>query len=326
MLKKNVIFISSVNFSVFSILGENEYEIDYVLLIILELKRGTSFTSILPFPTIFSCLNGPGGGGASSGPSSAGFEALLAKHSSHKRRRRNRKNAPVVPDTAKGIDSENFQFQGFCKNSEHCEKRGHYWLHLLQKGIRTSKVGSLLLVVEDIPHEEVWREWIEQSESSKYGVRVYIHAKFPERLRSPWMKERLIRDSKGDIINFKPNWGQIEVTRALLRLFEIALQDDDVERLAYVSESCIPVTTFADAAKALWEDNINEKSWLAAYQKPVDGYDSMMMNAVDTKVIPKECVYKCDTWVMLTRKHAHAVLMWTCQNKLVVHFGHTSLV
>ena len=34
-----------------------------------------------------------------------------------------------------------------------------------------------------------------------------------------------------------------------------------------------------------------------------------MMNAVNTKYIPKECVRKCDTWIMLTRQHAHAVLV-----------------
>jgi hypothetical protein len=34
-----------------------------------------------------------------------------------------------------------------------------------------------------------------------------------------------------------------------------------------------------------------------------------MMNAVNTKYIPKECVRKCDTWIMLTRLHANAILM-----------------
>ena len=48
---------------------------------------------------------------------------------------------------------------------------------------------------------------------------------------------------------------------------------------------------------------------MAAYDKPVNGYDTLMMNAVNTKYIPKECVRKCDTWIMLTRQHAHAVLV-----------------
>ena len=51
------------------------------------------------------------------------------------------------------------------------------------------------------------------------------------------------------------------------------------------------------------------KSWLAAYDKPVDGYDTIMFNAVNSKYIPRACVRKCDTWVMLTRAHAHACLI-----------------
>jgi hypothetical protein len=116
----------------------------------------------------------------------------------------------------------------------------------------------------------------------------------------------LIRDNDGQIINFKPNWGAIEVTRALLKLFEIALLDSEVERLCYVSESCLPICSFRDAAKLLFE---TDKSWLKAYQTPVDGYDTMMMNAVNRNAIPKECVFKCDTWVMLTRKHAQACII-----------------
>ena len=139
-----------------------------------------------------------------------------------------------------------------------------------------------------------------------YGVKVYIHAKFPSKLKSDWSRRHLIRDKDGQIINFKPNWGATEVTRALLKLFEIALLDREVERLCYASESCLPICSFRDAAKLLFE---TEKSWLKAYQTPVDGYDTMMMNAVNRNAIPKECVFKCDTWVMLTRKHAQACII-----------------
>jgi hypothetical protein len=242
---------------------------------------------------------------------------LLAKHSSQKRRRRNRRAAPAgsatttATTTADPANSSSGLLHTFrTLRKERTLLRGPAPPPPgTKKAYDRPKLALCFLIVEDIPHEEVWREWIKQSVGSKYGVRVYIHAKFPERLASPWMKAHLIRDARGDVINFKPNWGQIEVTRALLKLFEVALRDDDVERMAYVSESCIPVTTFAAAARALWDDNPHGKSWLAAYQTPVDGYDSMMMNAVDTKAIPKECVYKCDTWVMLTRRHAHAVLV-----------------
>ena len=41
-----------------------------------------------------------------------------------------------------------------------------------------------------------------------YGVKVYIHAKFPSKLKSDWSRKHLIRDTNGQIINFKPNRAQ----------------------------------------------------------------------------------------------------------------------
>ena len=165
------------------------------------------------------------------------------------------------------------------------------------------------LCVEKLPHRKLWQEWVRRAEqmasAGGHGLRIFVHAKFPERL-DPWSRKYLIRDDRGEVINFKPEWGKIEVTRALMKLFEIALTHSDVGRMAYVSESCIPICTFDHACEELWR---SERSWVAAYDKPVNGYDTLMMNAVNTKYIPKECVRKCDTWVMLTRKHAHAVLV-----------------
>ena len=88
----------------------------------------------------------------------------------------------------------------------------------------------------------------------------------------------------------------------------------------FVSESCLPICSFRDAAKLLFE---TDKSWLKAYQTPVDGYDTMMMNAVNRNAIPKECIFKCDTWVML-RKHAQACII-DLPNLLKVPYGHTFL-
>ena len=165
------------------------------------------------------------------------------------------------------------------------------------------------LCVEALPHRRLWQEWVRQAEESAnkggHGLRIFVHAKFPDRL-DPWSRQYLIRDDRGEIINFKPEWGKIEVTRALIKLFETALMKEDVGRMTYVSESCIPICTFNYACSELWR---SDRSWVAAYDKPVNGYDTLMMNAVNTKYIPKECVRKCDTWLMLTRHHARAVLI-----------------
>ena len=219
------------------------------------------------------------------------FSGLLAKHSKHKRRRRDPVQRAKMLEKEKKLRNQDDERYASAQVKQLRKIRSDKTLLSEEK---RSKIGGkpcvalCFLVVEDIPHELIWREWIRQSEAEgTYGVKVYIHAKFPSKLKSDWSRRHLIRDNDGQIINFKPNWGAIEVTRALLKLFEIALLDSEVERLCYVSESCLPICSFRDAAKLLFE---TDKSWLKAYQTPVDGYDTMMMNAVNRNAIPKECV------------------------------------
>ena len=261
--------------------------------------------------------NRNGGNSNNNNKSNDLFSGLLAKHSKHKRRRRDPKQRKKMLEKEQRKQNNNDEEKYATPQVKQLRQLRKEKTLLLQSSISSSSSSSknskptialCFLVVEDIPHEKIWREWIRQSNNnnSKYNVNVYIHAKFPEKLKTKWAKRHLIRDNNGQIINFKPNWGAIEVTRALLKLFEIALIDIDVERLCYVSESCIPICSFENASKLLFE---TEKSWLKAYQTPVDGYDTMMMNAVNRNAIPKECVYKCDTWVMLTRKHAQACII-----------------
>ncbi|KAL7523461.1 hypothetical protein ACHAWF_000533, partial [Thalassiosira exigua] len=118
-------------------------------------------------------------------------------------------------------------------------------------------------------------------------VSVLCHAKFPERIRSPWLRRRhlLRRNDDGgrdDSIPPKfhtrrPEWGSVEITRAMIDLLEEGLRvggtcgrrylatppgdaegDDDegsippVDRFVFVSESCLPVTTLAEVELALF--------------------------------------------------------------------------
>eukprot|EP00949_MAST-11_sp_MAST-11-sp1_P004711 g4711.t1 len=240
--------------------------------------------------------------------SASSISSLLAKHGRVKRRRKNPTKSKALADAKAAADA--------ARNAETGMVARLRELRSTREALRAASarvegdsprktLALCFLCVENLPHEAIWREWISQAKASAYDVRVYVHAKFPERLQSAWAKHHLIRDSQGHIINYKPDWGKIEVTRALLKLFDVALRDDDVGRLVYASESCIPVRPFEDACAALWS---REESWMNAYSKPVDGYDAIMFNSVNRKCIPRECVQKCDTWVMLTRLHAVAAL------------------
>lgn len=223
-------------------------------------------------------------------------------------------------------------------------------------------VALLFLTIDDLPHEHIWRMWLQsfatsstsapnnsdkdgtttaaaQTDDKSYDsslhepplrVSVLVHAKYPERIKSAWLKQfHLLRKSpqrqrqrqpkqyggcdKIDISNRhnndnsnkfstahnsgttqsppeaaafhtrRPEWGSIEITRAMLDLLQAGLRigqehgsdnDNDeifvndnsnendgdggnnciapVDRFIFVSESCLPVVTLAEMEMALF--------------------------------------------------------------------------
>ena len=204
-------------------------------------------------------------------------------------------------------------------------------------------LALMFIVIDALPYEDIWRQWIGTNEwspssirsatgqgiasavvasssenhdcdtdserlpgeptESNVNVRVFVHAKFPERVKSPWLREKLIGKS------FKPEWGSVEITRAMLALVEAAIQGCPGARdmrLAFASESCLPIVSLSSAVAALWS---SEKSWLDVKFKPRNGYNgsSQWVPIERSPLVPAECVCKSDQWVALTRSHAELV-------------------
>jgi hypothetical protein len=156
-----------------------------------------------------------------------------------------------------------------------------------------------LVIIDELPHEAIWRRWLASAEGGDRGCRVLIQAKHPERVTSDWVRAHLIGRS------FRPEWGSVELVRASLALLAAAVSDPLTQRFAFASESCIPIRPLAEAMEALWA---SEKSWLHAWNQPQTGNEQHNQNAVDSAVIPRGDIWKSDQWVMLTRKHAEAIL------------------
>jgi hypothetical protein len=81
-------------------------------------------------------------------------------------------------------------------------------------------LGILMIIVDSLPYEEVWKEWLDRSTTGTVGeeqdaplppVQMWIHAKHPDRV-SPWVRERLVR------FQLRPNWGSIELTEVMIRM------------------------------------------------------------------------------------------------------------
>jgi hypothetical protein len=108
-------------------------------------------------------------------------------------------------------------------------------------------IALLFLTIDDLPHEHIWREWIkgspadtgtddaDGSSQSNLMVSILCHAKYPERITSPWLKQRHLirfRNEKEEtkesqppkLHSRRPEWGSIEITRGMIDLLEEGLR------------------------------------------------------------------------------------------------------
>ena len=97
-------------------------------------------------------------------------------------------------------------------------------------------LAVLLIIIDDLPHEAIWRLWEEhfsfgkehatgESNTSDIAipyeqkrvvatapVRFLIHAKYPERVNSQWVKERLVP------FHLMPSWGSLLLTEVMIKM------------------------------------------------------------------------------------------------------------
>ena len=62
----------------------------------------------------------------------------------------------------------------------------------------------MFMIIDELPFECVWRTWLEAaSTTAQRAVRIIIHAKYPGRVASDWVRARLCRS-----FQLKPEWGR----------------------------------------------------------------------------------------------------------------------
>ena len=162
-------------------------------------------------------------------------------------------------------------------------------------------LALLILVIDGLPFEAQWREWLRRQDG-RTEVKVWVHAKHPEKVSSSWARERLLPTS------YRPAWGSVEITRAELELLRVAVADTaGMQRFLYASESCLPLLPLDQAVDALFATAT--QSWVNYTNVPNNGYSNQQQfQPLINAGVPSECVWKADQWVALTRAHAEALL------------------
>merc|ERR1712151_986864 len=216
---------------------------------------------------------------------------------------------------------------------------------------QTNHIALLFLIIDELPFENIWESWINSAdEENDYSISVLIHAKYPECIRSEWIKQHLIideynynKDGNKSYLSFRPEWGSIEITRAMIELVQHALRigeksnttssstsqenNDDmqvqerytcrvksktttsglVDRFIFISESCIPFQSLSSLGKALYATHAN-KSWINYRNTPNNGYSRQLQWDRINHIIPRQFIHKSDQWLVLTRYHSSLIV------------------
>jgi len=217
-----------------------------------------------------------------------------------------------------------------------------------EKRSRPKHLALLLICIDELPYEHIWKEWCETlNSSSGYFISLICHAKFPDKVKSEWLRKRLLvfppKSGRGnsyldpEFLSRTPEWGSIEITRAMLDLLSAGLkighsteQDPrfspnrfvihgspaaeggskvpQVDQFLFISETCLPVASAPEFFNAME----NTVSWVNARHRkdegtPKNAYENDQFSLINRK-IPGQYRWKADQWVLLCRSHASQIM------------------
>ena len=165
--------------------------------------------------------------------------------------------------------------------------------------LNTNKsISLMIIIIDELPTEYIWRDWLNyMNYRYKSRVNIFIHAKFPNRVTSSWVRDRLIRS------NLKPDWGTVELSIVMMMLLRNAVHSpNNTDFYMFLSESCIPIYPIDMFFDIL---DTHQKSWYISHNAPNNGYANQNQFHPLLQHIPKKCICKTDQWVLLNKKNAY---------------------
>jgi hypothetical protein len=169
-------------------------------------------------------------------------------------------------------------------------------------------VAICAVIVSTLPHEDIWRSWLQKHQSPNTSASIHIHAKTPSAIRNDsWLKSKLIP------ISHDPNWNDIKVVQAMLSLIEFALKTKETTHIMFVTESCIPIAPLDSLASLLRRYGTGEDnccSFMDYYSRESPRCTRFDEHACfHIEGLPTLAIYKAlPGWCLLSKKHAEQVL------------------
>jgi hypothetical protein len=193
-------------------------------------------------------------------------------------------------------------------------------------------IALLMIIIDEAPYENIWKTW---STTGDAHVSLLVHAKFPDRLQSNDLKRRHLlqppRPGRGDsyahpeYLTHAPEWGSVQLTRAMTELLKEAMtigRNDKgatvndprfspsryllndtcasttdsqpppllppVDHFVFVSESCVPVRTLKECLDLIYYSNNNSNSISSSNNEQTIGVvnETKVDAAADTTTMP----------------------------------------
>lgn len=103
-------------------------------------------------------------------------------------------------------------------------------------------LALLAITIDDLHYEHIWKGWCEalsqtltqEGEDDQYFISLVCHAKYPNKVRSEWLRRRLLlhppKPGRGnsyldpEFFSLTPAWGSVDITRAMLHLLQDGLK------------------------------------------------------------------------------------------------------
>lgn len=156
------------------------------------------------------------------------------------------------------------------------------------------KVALLFLTRNNLTQPQLWAEWLRGHEDQ---FAVFVHAKHRDQVTDEILRGRII-DEYVETVH-SAHYPHHAVTKAQIALLRAGIADPAARKLAFVSESTIPIAPADEVYECLLADN---RSWIDD-----DGFWPQRFAGLRVGSIPAEHFRKAANWLVLNRAHA-----WRC--------------
>jgi hypothetical protein len=221
----------------------------------------------------------------------------------------------------------------------------------------------LAVTIDELPYENIWKEWARtpipandddrNEQQDRVVVSLVCHAKFPHQVQSDFLKRHLLQEppqvgrgtqlAPPEFRSHRPEWGSIEILRAMLDILhdglQIGLQDNKdtttiknitderyhpkrylihnhgtttaaaippADMFVFISETCLPIQPLSH-----WLAQLDATvSYVNARHRSMPGTprNKYELDQFDNiRLVPHDCRWKADQWLALCRSHALAV-------------------